>query len=296
MAGPLLTGIVVHWHDEEGVRRLDRAWPEDARCDLLVVDNGSDEPLELTRGRVVRPARNLGFAGGVNFGAGETTTPYLLVLNSDVIPAEGAVAALLDGLEQHGDAAGVVPKLVGEDGESQHRWQLRSLPSPWTLFLQALLLPAGKGTRAEPRPGAAIEQPAGAALALRRSALDQVGGFDESFYPAWFEDVDFARRLHAVKLDLIYHPSALFQHRQGQAVPRLGYSLFLRLYYQNLVRYLRKHHRSISFLARPFIVVGMTVRLLLLPIRKPQRAATRVEAARALAATARAAISGHWTD
>ena len=39
-----------------------------------------------------------------------------------------------------------------------------------------------------------VEQPAGACLAVTRTMWDKVGGFDEQFFPVWFEDVDFCKR------------------------------------------------------------------------------------------------------
>ena len=74
-------------------------------------------------------------------------------------------------------------------------WQLRRLPTPLALLAHALFWNPGAAAAAEPAAGAAIEQPAAAALALRRSVFEALGGFDEAFYPAWFEDVDLARRL-----------------------------------------------------------------------------------------------------
>jgi len=42
-----------------------------------------------------------------------------------------------------------------------------------------------------------VDQPAGAFFMFRRSAWQQLGGFDERFWPVWFEDVDFCARLTA---------------------------------------------------------------------------------------------------
>ena len=65
---PLLTGVVVHWRNEDLLAELAAAWPRDPRFELLVVDNGSSAPLPAGV-RVLRPGRNLGFAGGANLGS-----------------------------------------------------------------------------------------------------------------------------------------------------------------------------------------------------------------------------------
>lgn len=246
--------------------------------------------------RVLEPGANLGFAGGVAAGMAAARAPAVLLLNPDAVPEPGALEALLDGLAAHPEAAGLAPRLIGAGGESQHRWQLRRLPGVATLLAQALLLPAGAGPRAEPAEGAPVEQPAAAALLLRRSALEAVGGLDEAFYPAWFEDVDLARRLAAAGERIVYWPRAVFRHGLGSSVPRLGYGRFLWVYYRNLVRYLRKHHgTSAAASARLLLAPAALARSALLPLRRPRRARSRWEAARGLVALALGALSG-WRE
>src|SRR6185295_15396697 len=294
MARPLLTGVVVHWRNEDLLGELVAAWPRDPRFELLVVDNGSSAPLPPGV-RVLRPGRNLGFAGGANAGAAEARGEILLLLNPDVVPEEGALERLLEGFAAHPQAAGLAPRLSGPAGEPQAAWQLRRLPSPWTCLLQALPLPDLSASKPEPASGAPIEQPAAAALALRREALAQVGGFDARFHPAWFEDVDLARRLRQAGLTILYWPAARFRHRLGSTVLRLGYGPFLYIYYRNLTRYLGKHHgRAWAAAARVALVPGVAVRLLLLPLRRPRRAASRREALAGLLAVLTGALSG-WT-
>lgn len=291
---PLLTGIVVHWRNEEPLAELTAAWPRDPRFELLVVDNGSSGPLDLGPARLLQPGRNLGFAGGANAGFAAARAPILLLLNPDAVPEEGALERLLEGFAAWPEAAGLAPRLAGPSGEPQFAWQLRTLPSPADLLLHTLPF-GGTGGRlsAEPPAGSPVEQPAAAALALRRSAIEAVGGLDAGFWPAWFEDVDLARRLAAAGHVLRYWPAARFRHGLGSTVPRLGYGPFLWIYYRNLVHYLRKHHGlAWALTARLLLVPGIAVRLLLLPVRRPSRAASRGEALRGLLAVLAGALSG----
>lgn len=279
---PRLSGVVVHWHNEELLARLASAWPRDPRFELVVVDNGSSVPLQVGPARLVQPGRNLGFGGGANAGAAEARGEILLILNPDAIPEEGALDRLLEGFEAFpdlADTAGLAPKLVGPGGESQAGWQLRRLPSPWRLVLQAFPF-VGTPEGEEPEAGAPVEQPAAAALALRREAFLE---FDAGFYPAWFEDVDLALRMKKAGLVLRYWPAAVFRHGLGSTVPRLGYGRFLWIYYRNLTRYLGKHHGQLwALAARIAIIPGMLVRLVFLPVYRPRRAKSRAEAFRGL--------------
>jgi GT2 family glycosyltransferase len=292
---PLLSGVVVHWHNEDLLAELAAAWPRDPRFELVVVDNGSGAgELRLPEGTLlVSPGRNLGFAGGANAGIAAARAPLLLILNPDALPELGALDELLRGFEVHGEAAGLAPRLAGPDGAPQFAWQLRDLPSPWSCLGQVLLLPGRPTHRVEPPPGTPVAQPAAAALALRRSALAEVDGFDAGFYPAWFEDVDLAKRLQAAGQVLRYWPAARFRHRLGSSVPRLGYGTFLWVYYRNLTRYLAKHHgRAWAWAARALLPLGLGLRLLLLPLRRPRRATSRAEAGRGLLDVMAGAVTG----
>jgi len=321
-APPRLSGVVVHWHDEERLAALIDAWPRDPRFELIVVDNGGTLAAESSpgvspigrpglEGRIVRPDRNLGFAGGANRGAAEARSDVILLLNPDAVPEPGALDALLDGFAAHPEAAGLAPRLedgVGDvpndrrhdgsnelpaAGPSQHRWQLGRLPSPGRLVLEGLFLPARGGPDEEPPAGTLVEQPAAAALAVRREEWQDVGGMDPGFYPAWFEDVDLARRLRSAGALLLYWPAARFRHALGSTVPRLGYGRFLFIYYRNLTRYLRKHHGPAwAAAARVVLPIGMLLRLALLPLRRPRRATGRSDAARGLLAVLAGALSG----
>ncbi len=291
--GPEISGLVVHWSNEAELARLVAAWPDDSRFELIVVDNGSTSPLPSGPYRLVSPGRNLGFAGGVNRGVEVATAPVVLLLNPDARPEAGALERLREGLAWHPEAAGLVPRLVGEDGQPQFRWQLRRLPTAGELCREALLGEIARGPDQEPLAGAAVEQPAAAALAIRREVLAAIDGLDEGFYPAWFEDVDLGRRLRPLGRPLLYWPEAVFRHGQGASVPRLGYGPFLWICDRNARRYLRRHHGGAwAGLFRAVRALGLLLRLVVSPVLRPRRARSRREALSGLTAALAGALSG----
>lgn len=305
--GPLLGAVVVHWNNEDELVDLLEAWSADVP--VVVVDNSSsldrdalstsaagvaDGPMPFS---VVDPGRNLGFGAGVDRGVQELAerwprVEWVLVLNPDARPRPGALDILRAACARSSDA-GVVPALEHEDGRSQCQWQLQPLPTALDLLLQVFFLGGRRGPAAEPAEGTVIGQPAAAALALRRSVLEAVGGFGDRYYPAWFEDVDLAARLHTADHRLRYAPSSRFVHTMGGSVPSLGYGVFSWLYYRHLLLYLRRHHGVFwSGLARALLPLSMLLRCLLLPVRKPSRAVSRRHALAALRDVALGAISG----
>jgi GT2 family glycosyltransferase len=227
--------------------------------EIVVVDNASeDDSLELAMGfrdqvDFIRNSVNRGFAAGVNQAFAATSTSYVLVLNPDIRVTTGAVAQLEECLTAH-PGAGAVGGYVSE------RYLPRHLPTVGGLVRQNL----GVGAKPEPRPREtrAVEQPAAAALLIRRDAYDEIGGFDEQFYPAWYEDVDFCRRLKAASWEIYFAPQAEFLHEGGYSAKALGAGAFAQAYYRNQLRYARKHFGGGAAVAvRLSIVAGMIGRM-----------------------------------
>ncbi|MFQ5670375.1 MAG: glycosyltransferase family 2 protein [Acidobacteriota bacterium] len=298
---PLLCALVVQWGARDRLGELIERWPQVAAgTPLIVVDNGpqvirlQDDPdLRIPSWvEIIRPRQNLGFAGGVNRALGATRAKWLLLLNPDAVPEPGAMDALLQGFDRHPRAAGLIPRLEDASGASQHAWQLRPLPRAWHLLGQALFLPVPLGLRREPAETTPIGQPAAAALALRHDVLAKLGGLEESFYPAWFEDVDLCRRLAQHGERLLYWPRARFHHALGSSVESLGYRSFLWVYSRNLARYARRHHGWWAAAGvRCLFPLACLGRGMLLPLRRPRRARSRRMALGALGALTAGALS-----
>src|SRR5262249_48793113 len=56
---------------------------------VIVFDNGSPTPVRADGARVIRSDRNIGFAAGVNEAYRETTSPYVALVNNDVVLDRG---------------------------------------------------------------------------------------------------------------------------------------------------------------------------------------------------------------
>ena len=107
-----------------------------------------------------------------------------------------------------------------------------------------------------------VDQPAAACLMVRADAFDAVGGMDAHFHPAWFEDVDFCRRLIAKGLRIRFEPRATFVHHGGVAMRTLGLGRFSSIWYANMERYVRRHHGVAGWLLlKGLIGAGMSARI-----------------------------------
>ena len=249
-------------------------------CEIVVVDNASQDdtvtrvktlaakfPLQL-----ITVSRNIGFAGGVNQGARAASGDVLLILNPDAIAEPGATDALMDCLARTG-AAAAGGALMDSDGKPARGFAFRRLPWLTSLLFEALLVnqlwasnPVNTRYRCLAEDYSLeqeVEQPAGACLAVTRTAWENAGGMDTQFFPVWFEDVDFCARLREAGARIMYCPAARFQHAGAHSVGRLEFAAKQMFWYANMLRYARKHFATWKvLLLRIGIVVGMGIRAL----------------------------------
>jgi GT2 family glycosyltransferase len=98
---------------------------------------------------------------------------------------------------------------------------------------------------------------------VRRAVWQELEGFDESFFPLWFEDVDFCRRALDRGYRFFFVPEATSRHRGGGSISRLSVEKRRVYWYRSLLRYSAKHFRPLAFRAVSLaVVVGSVLRCL----------------------------------
>jgi GT2 family glycosyltransferase len=236
--------------------------------EILVVDNASTDATRdavTARGvRLLANSANAGFAAALNQGVRATDAPIILSLNPDA-RFVGGLDEMVSCLETR-RAGAVGGMLIGEDGNPQAGFMARNLPTPATLLLEVLgvnrLWPANRFNwhyrclGLDPMTTSPVDQPAGAFLMFSRAAWDTVGGFDERFWPIWFEDVDFCARIKSAGFCAYYHPKAVAKHSGSHSVAPLTLENRERYWYGSLLGYAAKHYRSSEFRA---ICAGVAV-------------------------------------
>lgn len=273
-----VSAVVVTWNSASHVLDAVRSLPPDVPA--VVVDNasadGSAEAARQAGARVLEAGANLGFGPACNLGA-EAAAPSetILLLNPDAALVDGRAAldALLLELDRDPAVAAAAPALTGD---GQEFFQLRKLPTLGSLAREALLVnrlfPRNRGLLAErylDRPRDVpfdVEQPAAAALLVKRGVFVALKGFDPAFAPAWFEDVDLCARILGAGGRIRFVPSARATHVGGTTMNALPYRDFLPVYTRNLLRYLSRHAGTPTRLgARALLLLGTLLRLALLP-------------------------------
>ena len=227
-------------------------------AEIVVVDNASTDSTrvetERRKVRFIANAENRGFAAAVNQGFAAVSCPYVLLLNPDAILQTG-IEALEQGCELP-DSAGACGRLIDPAGRLQRGFTVRRLPTVASLTLEVLLLtriwpgnPVNRRYRyldLDYGRVSAVEQPAGALLMVRRAVWEELGGLDESFFPLWFEDVDFCRRIKDRGLNLYYMPQAVAKHTGGHSIPQLSVENRRIYWYRSLLRYTFKHFHPVQ--------------------------------------------------
>lgn len=227
-----------------------------SEVEVLVVDNASADTtvdeIVLRGTRLIANSKNAGFAAAVNQGVRATNAPLVLLLNPDAHLVSGldALAARLENPET-GAVGGM---LIGDDGNPQRGFMARNLPTPTTLVFEVLginrLWPRNplnwhyRCLGLSPMTAAQVDQPAGAFLMFSRAAWETVGGFDERFWPLWFEDVDFCARLKCVGFRAYYDPKGIAKHSGSHSIRALPLENRERYWYGSLLGYAEKHYRS----------------------------------------------------
>jgi GT2 family glycosyltransferase/glycosyltransferase involved in cell wall biosynthesis len=224
----------------ESLQRALRAVDEDT--ELIVVDNGSrDGSAALVRERfpevkVVELERNEGFAGGVTRGIEVAQGEWIAVFNNDTTVEPDCIKQMLE-------AGGVHPR-VGSVAAQMRFADRRDVLNSAGLELDRLGIAADRlvGTRVQEH-GARVPYEVfgatGGAAIFRRAMLDQVGGFDESYF-AFFEDADLAWRAHSHGWRALYAPAAVVYHHHS-ATAQHGSPAKLYLVGRNRVRTLAKN-------------------------------------------------------
>jgi N-acetylglucosaminyl-diphospho-decaprenol L-rhamnosyltransferase len=259
-AGPVLADCVRSLR-ADGVRHL------------VVVENGDPwsarsvlEPAGLAVPLLVT-GRNLGYGAGANRGLAATSdADVVLVCNPDLQLHPGAVEHLLAALDAHPEWAIVGPRIVDPTGTVYP--SVREFPSMVDAAghaLLALLRPDNRFSRRY-RPldaggdeRRAVDWVSGACFCARRSALEELGGFDESYF-MFAEDMDLCWRAHQAGWGVGVEPAAVVTHVEGVSRRRHPYRMLV-AHHRSALRFAARRAKGPEHLALPLAGAVLGVRL-----------------------------------
>jgi O-antigen biosynthesis protein len=167
--------------------------------------------VKLLRSRV-----NLGFGAACNWGVKEARGEFLAFLNDDAEPEPGWLGPLVETAEANSNIGAVGSRFINPDGTLQEAGSL--------LWSDGSTSAVGRGA-----PVAAsafdwsrrVDYCSAGSLLVRRSTWDDVGGFDEGYFPAYYEDVDLCLKIRSVGEQIWYQPRSVVRHLMSGSTSHL---------------------------------------------------------------------------
>ena len=265
---------IINWNTRELLRRCLSTVMAVGPGEVVVVDNGStDGSIEMVRGdfptvRLEVLARNPGYGAAANVAFSLCASEYVFLLNSDTELGAGALEALTAYLDRCPRAGIVGPRLVNPDGSRQKS----TFPFPSPIVPVVKRFPAAQLVRLVPALREAyvgrwahdracrVPWVLGAALAIRRSAYEAVGGFDES-YVMYYEEVDLCFRLREAGWETHFTPATEVMHVGGASTSQRRPAMLARLGLSEIDFHRRHHTGAVGLLAIGLVRATMRVRL-----------------------------------
>ncbi len=226
---PDVSIVVVSWRTRDLTLAALGAIDADAAratssVETILVDNASEDGTveavrrDHPRVDVIASDRNVGFAAGCNLGIARARGRYVLLLNPDTEIAPGTIDALVRFLDATPRAGAVGCRLVSPSGEPQ--FSAGRFLTPFNQFAETLGLartPSLRRSYSERElssESVEVDWIIGAAMMLRRTAIDEIGALDERFF-MYSEDEDLCYRLRAAGWSVHILPRVRVTHVGG---------------------------------------------------------------------------------
>ena len=285
-----LAVIIVNWNVKDLLRNcltsvLADISAHNLSAGIWVVDNASsDDSVAMLHSdfpevQLIASQENLGFAGGNNaalraIGFGDTPASdpniinqlpeVVLLLNPDTEVHPGALKTMLRFFRRYPQAGIAGARLVYGDGSFQHSafafpglWQLaiELLPLPGRLFESRLngRYPASLYKQEQPFQ---VGHPLGAAMSVRREAIQQVGLLDENYF-MYVEEVDWSKRIVSAGWQAYCVPEAIVTHFGGQSTGQIQTDMFANLWASRYQFYNKHYSHPKVWLAAQIVAAGM---------------------------------------
>ena len=257
-----LSIITINYNGLKDTCELIDSIPFNNDLEVIVVDNASNkDEASVISGKhpqikVIRSPKNLGFAGGNNIGIQESKGKYILLINNDTYFKEYNIDGLIKRLECSDKIGIVCPKLRFSWGNKLIQFAGYTTLSNITVRNQAIGFGEedhGQYDTAHPTPYAH-----GAAMLIKREAIDKVGLMPECFF-LYYEELDWSMMFTRAGFEIWYDPACTVYHKESQTT---GQNSPLRTYYivRNRLLLVRRNWSGITkYLSYAYLlgIVGM---------------------------------------
>jgi len=275
---PSISVIIVTWNSSRDITDcLNSVFSQKLdNIEVIIIDNASqDDTVELLTNRpeqvtFIYNGRNLGFARAVNQGLSAATGEYFIILNPDTIIQPDAVKRMLLLMDYDLRIGALGPQLLNTDGTVQP--SCREFPRPVHLFYEftglSKIFPRHRQFGSwrmgyfDHQSSREVDQPMGACLMLRRTAIEQIGPMDAANFPMFFNEVDWCYRLKQKGWKVVFSPEAQVIHLQGVSIKKARLAMTVSSH-RSLAAFFGKHYpgKVSTFLAKLALLIALPFRL-----------------------------------
>ena len=223
--------ITINYNGLEDTCALIESIPFNENMEVIVVDNASKHQeadiisQRYPQVKVIKSKKNLGFAGGNNLGIQAAQGIYLFLINNDTFFKEFKINALIGRIESSPETGIVCPKIRFAWGKNPIQFAGYTPLSKITVRNNAIGFGEeehGQYETAHPTPYAH-----GAAMMVRRDAIDKVGLIPECYF-LYYEELDWSMKFIRAGYQIWYEPKCTIFHKESQTT---GQNSPLRTYY-----------------------------------------------------------------
>ena len=258
---PDVSLVIVNWNTKDLVLKCIKSAIDTGGAyaqEIIVVDNASgDDSVEAIKRDypdviVIRNEENCGFARANNIGIGKSKSRYVCLVNSDVQVLGRTIGYLIDYMDQNPRVGIAGPKILWPDMTLQD--SCRKFPTLWTKLCETValnrLFPNSSVFSGEHMQFFAhdrimkVDSLAGCFMMIRKTALKEVGLFDEEYF-IYSEETDLCKRCSAHGWDIEFLPEVCVVHHHAASTAKDPVRFAVEQQ-RSLLKYWRKHHSLLS--------------------------------------------------
>lgn len=238
--------------------------------EIYVVDNASaDDSLSRLQDyfkdkvKFIASSKNNGFAAGNNQALRAIDSDYVLLLNSDTVVWENTLENIYDYMEKHKEVGACGCRVRLENGELDKACK-RTFPNVKNSFFRLFHIPNKSEddnynlTDLPDDEVYEIDCLTGAFMFIRKTALDEVGLLDETFF-MYGEDIDLCYRIKHAGWKIIYYGKSSITHLKGASSKKQKNKLIYEFYRAMYIYYNKHHAGESSFIVNIVVYIGIAV-------------------------------------
>lgn len=254
-----LSIVTINYNGLKDTCELIDSIPFNNEMEVIVVDNAStqDEASFISEKypqvKVIRSKQNIGFSGGNNLGIKEAKGKYILLINNDTYFKEFNIDVLTERLESSDKIGIVCPKLRFAWGNNPIQYAGYTPLAPITVRNQAIGF--GEEDKGQYETAHSTPYAHGAAMLIKREAIDTVGLMPECFF-LYYEELDWSMMFTRAGYEIWYDPACTVYHKESQTT---GQNSPLRTYYitRNRLLLVKRNYKGINKYLSYIYLIGI---------------------------------------